>query len=376
MKKNILYSLFLLLLINSTMTATTATANKKGGNMQNSNIYFVILAGGSGTRLWPLSRADKPKQFLAVGSNKTLIDQAIDRICDIAPQENIWISTTAKHVENINTYVGHRIGNIVVEPGMRNTAPAILLACLEIQKVNPNASIIFLPSDPFIPNKEKFVSYVQQAIEFIEQNNKITLFGIQPTYPATGYGYIEFDNTKSKSAPYPVLKFHEKPKLELAQKYVKKDNMAWNMGMFCAKVDVFVQEFKTHAPEIFQGVTDCVHGNGDYNTVKADSIDYAVMEKSSNTYVIPADFPWCDVGNIEVFLTIEQQNGQLKNNTLSVDSQNNLVKVKDKLVALVCVDNLCVVETDDILLITQRDKAEQVKQIVQQLKDSNNTEYL
>ncbi|MFC1842056.1 mannose-1-phosphate guanylyltransferase [Candidatus Dependentiae bacterium] len=358
---------------------------RKNESVKYKNVYFVILAGGSGTRLWPLSRQNKPKQFLAVGKSKTLLDQAIDRICNLVPKENIWISTTERHKKNIVRYVGDRIGNIVVEPGMRNTAPAILLACLEIQKVNPEACVIFLPSDPFIEDQEKFVQYMHQAIQFMENNNKITLFGIKPTYPATGYGYIEFDtangygdnNNNNKSAPYPVLQFHEKPKLSVAKEYIKKDNMVWNICTFCGKCHVFVKEFEKYAPDILQGVRDYVNGVGDYNEVRKDSIDYAIMEKSKNTCVIPADFPWCDVGNIEVFLTIQKQHMQLKENTVSVDSKNNLVNVKDKLVALVGVDNLCVVEADGILLVTRRDKAEQVKQIVQKLKeDSNNSEYL
>jgi len=344
--------------------------------MKYKNVYFVILAGGSGTRLWPLSRQEKPKQFLEVGENKTLIEQAIERVSSLVPKENIWISTTKSHVKNINEYVGDKIGNIVVEPGLRNTAPAILLACMELYKENPEALVIFLPSDPFIPDIQTFVKYVRDAISFIEHNRNITIFGIKPTYPATGYGYIEFDNKSKKDAPYPVLKFHEKPKLEVAKNYITKDNMVWNICMFCGQVEVFLDEFKTYAPEIFDGVKKYVDGQGSYNDVKSDSIDYAIMEKSKNIFVIPSDFPWCDVGNIEVFLTIQKQNMQLDNNVVSVDSENNLVDVKDKLVALVGVDNLCIVETNGIILVTKRNKAEKVKLVVQQIKNSKNSKFL
>ncbi|MFC1841599.1 mannose-1-phosphate guanylyltransferase [Candidatus Dependentiae bacterium] len=378
MKKKIFFSLcfFLCILKSNNSKARFCEAPMKYKNVKYKNAYFIILAGGSGTRLWPLSRQEKPKQFLEVGEEKTLIDQAIERVSAIAPKENIWISTTKNHEENIKRYVGDKIGHIVVEPGLRNTAPAILLACLELHKKDPDAVVMFLPSDPFIEDKDKFVAYVKSAIEFSMENNHITLFGITPTYPATGYGYIEFDNVNKKDAPYQVLKFHEKPKLEVAKAYVAQDNMVWNICMFCGKVKVFLEEFAKEAPEIFDGVTKYVNGHGDYNDVKSDSIDYAVMEKSKNIFVIPADFPWCDVGNIEVFLTIQKQNMQLDENVVSVDSKNNMVSVKDKLVALVGVDNLCIVETNDTLLITKRNQAEKVRQIVQQLKKSKNQTYL
>ena len=344
--------------------------------MNYKNVYFVILAGGSGTRLWPLSRQEKPKQFLEVGTNKTLIEQAIERVNSLVPKENIWISTTEKHVANINTYVGDMIGHIVVEPGLRNTAPAILLACMELHKINPKATVIFLPSDPFIPDTQMFIQYIKNAITFTKEHNNITLFGIKPTYPATGYGYIEFDNKNKKNAPYRVLKFHEKPQLEVAKQYTTKNNMVWNICMFCGKTAVFLEEFSRHAPETFDGVKKYINGQGNYNDVKSDSIDYAIMEKSNNIFVIPADFPWCDVGNIEVFLTIQKQHMQLRNNVVSVDSTNNLVDVKNTLVALVGIEDLCIVQANGILLITKRDKAEKVKQVVQQIKDSKNSHYL
>lgn len=345
--------------------------------VKKSNLFFVILAGGSGTRLWPISRENMPKQFVQVGSNnKSLIEQAIDRIAPISLKENIWISTTENHKENINLQVGHKIGKIIIEPCMRNTAPAILLACLEIQKINPAALIVFLPSDPFIPETQKFIDNLTSTINFIEKNNKIALLGIKPTHPATGYGYIEFDNINKKEAPYKVLKFHEKPNLQTAKEYLKENNIIWNIGTFCAKAQVFIQEFETHAPEIFAGVSNYLNNTCSYSKINSDSIDYAIIEKSENVFVTPGNFLWYDVGNIEIFLNIQKQYMQLNQNTILVNSKNNLIKVQNKLVALIGIDDLCVVETDNIILITKRDKSEQVRDIVQQLKDSNNLDYL
>lgn len=335
------------------------------------NVYYVILAGGSGQRLWPLSKKGQPKQLLSLGSEASLLDQAINRALMMTYEEFIWVSTTQQHEARIREAVGNRIGNISIEPGSRDTGPAILLNCLEIYDKDPNAIIVFLPADPFIPVRDykKFVGFIEHAVDFVTHENKITLLGVQPTYPATGYGYIEYDDVNN-TAPYPVVKFREKPSAEVAQQYLEKGNMLWNISIFCAKASVFLEEFKTHAPAIFDGV--CKYRNGElpFDKVRAESIDYAIMEHSKCVHVLPVDFAWCDVGNIEVFLSIKQQYTTLDSNFIAVESSNNLVDVPDKLVGLVGVDDLCVVETDDVLLITKRDKAEKVRDIVKLLNKS------
>ncbi len=349
-----------------------ATENKVNNNK---NVYCVILAGGSGTRLWPLSRANKPKQFISVASKKTLIEQAVARVSSVIPKENIWIGTTKQHEASVQACVGNNIGNIVIEPGARNTGPAILLSCFRIYERNPNATIVFLPSDPFIPNVDLFASYVSRAIEFAVDHDKIVLLGLRPRYPATGYGYIEYDDSEV-CGPFPVKTFHEKPVFEVAQKYCHQGNMLWNISMFCAKARVFLKEFQKNAPDIFEGVQQFVKGSGTYEDITSESIDYAVMEKSKNISVFPVDFEWCDVGNIEVFLSLQKEYGLDNSDVIAVNSSNNLVKVDNKLVALVGVGDLCVVQTDDVLLITKREKAEKVKQIVQQLKKSDRKKYV
>lgn len=346
--------------------------------MDKEHIYFVILAGGSGERLWPLSRQSKPKQLLAVGDEQTLLDQAINRVQPLAFRETIWVSTTKQHAPSIEKEVGKDVGRVLAEPGSRNTGPAILYSCFEIYKKDPEALIVFLPADPFIPSKdnEKFVQFLEHAIDFTAHNDAITLLGVKPTYPATGYGYIEF-TSGSQMAPYPVKKFHEKPSLESAKHYLESGNMLWNIGMFCGKASVFMEEFKAHAPEIYQGVSDFVNGKIPYETIKSDSIDYAVMEKSKRVAVLPVDFAWWDVGNIEIFLSIKDQYGALnKEKIVSTESENNLIDVPNKLVALIGVNNLCVVQTDEVLLITKREDAEKVRAIVKSLKQGSLKNYL
>jgi mannose-1-phosphate guanylyltransferase len=379
MKKNILYvSICVLILPVFNIAAHSVPEVGRAKVMDKQHIYFVILAGGSGERLWPLSRQSKPKQLLAVGDEQSLLDQAISRVESLAPKEQIWVSTTAQHAASIEKEVGKRVGRVLAEPGSRNTGPAILYSCFEIYQKDPHAVIAFLPADPFIPTKDNnnFSQFLEHAIDFVSQNDSITLFGVKPTFPATGYGYIEFA-AGDQMAPYQVKKFHEKPALDVAQKYIESGNMLWNVSIFCAKVSVFLEEFSKNAPEMFQGVQDFVNGKKGYETVKADSIDYAVMEKSKRVTVLPVDFAWWDVGNIEIFLSIKEKYGALDTEKIvSTESFNNLIDVPNKLVALIGVNDLCVVETDEVLLITKREDAEKVRAIVKSLKQGSLRNYL
>lgn len=340
-------------------------------------IYCVILAGGSGERLWPLSRPFKPKQLLEVGEQKTLLEQAIERLKPIAKQDTTWICTTSQHAASIKNLTSNTVGHIVIEPGARNTGPAILLSCLEIYDKDPEALVLFLPADPFIPPHDYtlFAAYLDHAFDFVSQEDRIALLGVKPTFAATGYGYIEFE--KSQSAPYPVLKFHEKPSKVVAEQYLASSTMLWNIGMFCAKVSVFIDEFKQLAPAMYEGVVGYRAGLNPYNSIISDSVDYAIMEKSKKISVLPVDFSWCDVGNIEIFLSIKEQYGALSNKKLlEVESNNNLIDVPDKLVALIGVQDLCIVQTDQVLLVTKREDAEKVRTIVKMLKQGAFKEYL
>ena len=339
-------------------------------NMQ--HIYAVVLAGGNGERLWPLSRQYKPKQLLLVGKQGTLLEQTIDRICPIIPAENIWVSTTGSYKKIIERHVGKRVGEIVVEPSSRNTGPAILLVCMQLYQHDPNAIVIFVPADPFIPKEDNqlFGTYVKQALDFSAQHDYITLLGVKPTYPATGYGYIEYTYDVQSQAPYKVVKFHEKPSLVVAQDYLGMDTMLWNIGMFAGKVSTFIDEFRREAPAMYDEVVAYFKGQKPYDAVRPDSIDYAVIERSKKIYVQPVDFTWCDVGNLAVFLAIRDQYSQQDAPCISVKSENNLFDVpEDMLIAFLGVKDLCVIKKENILLVAKRELVEQVRAIVSQLKD-------
>lgn len=338
------------------------------------HVYGVVLAGGSGERLWPLSRAAMPKQLLAVGSEKSLLEQALDRLTYLMPREHIFVSTTAPYEAPIQKALGALIGGILVEPGARNTGPALILSCLRLYEKDPEALIIFVPADPFIPASDtaSCVACLKDMVDHSAHCPVISLCGVKPTYPATGYGYIAYGEGSEKALP--VLAFKEKPSRELAQKYVDSGMMLWNTGIFCARADVFIAECKTHAPELYAQVVAVHNGTKKYDAVESISIDYAVLEKSKNIAVVPATFSWCDVGNVAVFLSLQKQD--VTTSVVTVDAHNNLVSAPKKTVALIGVDDLCIIETADSLLICKQSEAEKVRGVVQQLKTSGKNSLL
>lgn len=336
------------------------------------NRYIVILAGGKGDRLWPLSRKKKPKQLLSFGSKKSLLEQTIDRVQALVPRQNLWIITTQEQHQQIFDLVGNKVGKIIAEPLSRNTAPAILLSCMIIAEENPDASIMIIPADHYITDNKVFGDYLQHMFTASEDSKKIILLGLKPTYPATGYGYIEYSKQLSSSLPlYDIENFHEKPSNKTAELYLCLPSMLWNIGIFCAEVAVFLHEYKTLAPKLYENVTKTRVDESYYALCENISIDYAIMEKTTKSSVIAAEFLWSDVGNLETFLSL-QVTEKTSNMCITIDSTNNIISVEDKLVALIGVENLCIVQTGDVLLISQRSDVEKVKLVVQQLQTHNN----
>ncbi len=335
-------------------------------------IYFTILAGGKGERLWPLSRKSKPKQLLPFDHNKSLLELTIDRIQSISDKNHRLIITTQEQKPVIQELVGNDVWHVIAEPSTRNTAPAILLTCLWLANQDPNAYVVFLPADHYFPDAQPFCDALSELP--LLTCNKIGLIGIKPTYPATGYGYIEFEKSSS-DCNYHINKFHEKPTESIAKQYCKQENMLWNIGVFGGNVTTFIAEYKEHAPQLYNSVVAYMNQKISYDDIEAISIDYAVMEKSSNLLVIPLACAWSDVGNLNTFLSLQNNNGE-HSSVISIDSHDNLVSLQHKLIALIGVDNLCVVETDDVILISARQEAEKVKLVLQELKKNNYENYL
>ncbi len=348
------------------------------GESNQMNVYGLILAGGVGERLWPLSRIDHPKQFLSIGSLHTFLEQSVERLRGVIPPENMKVVTSHMHAAQVRATSS--VKEMIIEPASRNTGPAVLLSCLELYEKDSNGIVAFVPADPYIPESDYacFRVYLQQAILFAQEHqDRIILFGVKPTYPATGYGYIEYNQGERNNQFFFVNRFHEKPSLPLAKNYVQQPDMLWNIGMFIGSVKAFIEEFKAVAPDLYAEVVAFRSGAQSYEEVTSISVDCAVMERSNNVWVLPVDFSWCDVGNVEIFLSIKEEAAGGPCNVVSVESNNNLVDVPHKLVALVGVDDLCVVETADALLITKRQDVEKVRDIVQQLKKSpQRNEYL
>jgi len=348
--------------------------------MKNSkNIYFAILCGGSGTRLWPLSTKKRPKQFVPFLNNKTLLEQTVERIEPLTNNKNqICLISTEKQEDLIKKTVGNKIGFIVKEPVPRNTGPALLYACLEIAKQDPNAVVAFMHSDAFIPDEENFRKHLTIALKHAQDNNVIVTLGIMPTRPATGYGYIQASESKNITCKnvYPVKNFHEKPDLKTAEKYISQQDMFWNPGLFIGKVSVFSEEFKNLSQEVYKSVTNFSQTNNEYEKTPSISFDHAIMEKTKRAVVMPCDFEWNDVGNLDVFLSLKEKYEGINSQILNIESSNNVVSVKNKLITLIGVKNLCIVEENGILVVAQRNKTEQVKNVLALLNkkgESNET---
>jgi mannose-1-phosphate guanylyltransferase len=303
-------------------------------------------------------------------SKKSLLEHTHNRIARLIPSKNISVVTTQQQSE----LIAKLFNTSIIEPYSRNTAPALLLCCLTLAAKDPNAVVVFFPADHYIKDEDKFEIAVKKAIEHSLQFDAITLLGVKPSYPATGYGYIEYYQEEDLAK---VLRFYEKPSYEKAQHFFQSKTMLWNIGIFCAKMSVFIQEFKKLAPKTFEAVHDYFStGNVDaYYNLESISVDYAIMEKSDALLVIPADFEWSDVGNLDTFLTLNEPTKN-QEKQISIESQNNLVMAGNKLTVLIGVEDLCIVQTDDVLLIAKRGDVEKVKLAVNELRKNNLENYL
>jgi mannose-1-phosphate guanylyltransferase/mannose-6-phosphate isomerase len=330
------------------------------------------MAGGSGERLWPLSRQNKPKQLLAI-ENESLLGSTIERISSLVRQENIWVVTTEQQLEEIASLVQDMAGLVTVEPLSRNTGPAILLSCLALQAQDADALVMVLPSDHYMAKTKDFGEFLLHALDSAEKQQRIVSIGVKPSYPVQGYGYIEYD-TKKTEFPYKVKKFIEKPTEKRLEALMKKPNVLWNTGMFCAPVRVIIEEFEKYAPDVFNAVKAHWIDGAPYEDVPAIAIDYAIMEKSKRTSVLPANFIWCDVGNLATFMSLRSQQHEV--DVIEVDSDNNLIDVQKNLVALIGVEDMCIVQTEDILLIAKRSETDKVKLVLETLRHNSFDEYL
>lgn len=358
------------------------------------SIVPVILSGGSGTRLWPLSRSSMPKQFIPLVSERTMIQETVLRLKGVKTADPIVVCNEQHRYIVAEQFleIGIQNPSIILEPVARNTAPAIAAACLQAQKSDPDAVVVVLPSDHNIKDIDVFAKAIETAGKEA-LNNSLVTFGIKPTFVATGYGYIQAESDFSKEKVLSIKKFVEKPDLETAKSYLESGDYSWNSGMFIFKAGAFLEELKALNPAVYEAATKSFDGakvsdNFIYLQKEAFlqspsiSIDYAVMEKTTKGKVVSLDAGWSDVGSWSSLWDISQKDADgnvLQGEAVAIGAKNSLVRCKDRVVALVGLSDVVVIDTKDALLVASKDKSEKVKDVVEALKAKNNpvaTKYL
>lgn len=357
-------------------------------------LHAVILAGGSGTRLWPLSRAQHPKQFLQLLGEHTLLQQTVLRIDKLIPPERLWIVTGAEQAHIVKSQLsalfgldGHRV-HIVVEPLPRNTAAAIGLAAIHAQRQDPEATLIVLPADHWIQQQSDFCSLLHQAAKLAQQRVLVTL-GIVPDYPATGYGYIRRGESVAVPQPshlealiaYKVAQFVEKPDLPTAQRYLTSGAYYWNAGIFLWRASTLLEEIARHLSLLAQGLEEIEQSLDNdtaeqtlatvYSKLESISIDYGILEKSSRLVVVPADVGWSDLGDWMTIHRLSPKDARgnvLSPNVLDIESENSFIYSNKRKIATIGLRNTVVVDAEDALLICPVDRTQEVRAIAHQLQ--------
>lgn len=333
----------------------------------------IILCGGNGTRLWPISRTLMPKQFVQLFDGESLFQLTVKRN-QKACKAQVIVSNAEQYFLAVDQLSEINItkNTFLLEPIGRNTAPAIALACMVL---SPDEIVLVTPSDHLIREEKSYLAVIDQA-KAQAQNNKLVTFGITPSYPETGFGYIEANGLD-------VTSFKEKPDFKTAQSYIDAGNYYWNSGMFCFKAGIFLDELKIHSPEIYNTAKTAFQNaskddlirvsHADMAAIPEDSIDYAVMEKSSCVKVIPSDIAWSDLGSFDALyeeLPKDSNGNTLNDDLISIDSTNNLI-ISHKTIATIEIDDLIIIDTEDALLISKKGSSQKVKEVVAKLKEKD-----
>jgi mannose-1-phosphate guanylyltransferase len=353
-------------------------------------LYAVIMAGGIGSRFWPRSKAKSPKQLLRIFGENTMIQDTVDRLKGLVDDENIYIITNKIQKPEIVTQLDHvPPENIIEEPFGRNTAACIGLASVIIKKNDKDAVTLILPADHIIKDKNLFHTTLKSAAEFADESKGLVTIGIPPTRPETGYGYIQIDDKSVSDNIFKVLTFAEKPNYATAVRFIESGDFMWNSGMFIWRADVILNEIKNYMPDLYDGLETISKdiGNPDYDKtlfniygiLKSISIDYGIMEKSKQVFLIKGKFSWSDVGSWEEVYQLSEKNDDgnaLKGNIYSDRTIDSYVYSPGKFTAVIGVENLIIINTEEALLICRRDQCQDVKKIVDHLQINKMSEYL
>ncbi len=351
----------------------------------NNHFYVAIMAGGIGSRFWPYSRTDYPKQFLDIlNTGKTLLQWTYERFTQFIPEENIYVVTHHQYADTVAKQLPKLPSdNIVSEPSRKNTAPCVAYISHKIHKKDPKASMICAPADHLIMDAMSFTTTCLNALLFAQKHSALLTLGIKPTRPDTGYGYIQYETEQVADNVYKVKTFTEKPNLELAKTFLKSGDFLWNAGIFVWNVKSILQAMASHLPEmdeLFVQSTDTLNTPKEKETIERIysqctniSIDYGIMEKADNVYVIPSNFGWSDLGTwASAYENLEKDylgNAVQGKNVMVIDATKCMVKApNDKLVLLQGLDDMIVIDTNDVLLICKKQNEQQIKEYVAEVK--------
>ena len=354
----------------------------------NNNTYVAIMAGGIGSRFWPASRTEHPKQFLDImGVGKSLIRLTFERFLKLCPAENIFIVTNKQYKDLVKQHLPELTDNqILTEPSRNNTAPCIAYTAFKLQSLNPEANMVVAPSDHIILKEDEFIRSLQTGLAFTDENDALLTLGIQPSRPDTGYGYIEVSDAEVSgelASPLAVASFREKPDRATAEKYLAAGNYFWNAGIFLWKVGNILEAFRKHATAIhdilaaganhYNTAGEQVFIDEAYPTTPSISVDYAIMENADNIYTLPSDFGWSDLGtwaSLHAECPKNEDGNVLQGERIhSYDVKNSLVRVpKDKLVVMGGLEDYIVVDEGDILLIWPKSREQEIKEVVKKIQ--------
>ncbi len=353
----------------------------------------VIMAGGRGERFWPRSRNSYPKQFLALTSDgETMIQKTIRRLLPLVSIDDIFIVTNESYVPIINQQIPDLPSeNILAEPVAKNTAPCIALAAAVINKKYDDAVMMVLPSDHLIKYDELYLDTMRHAVRVAGDAENLVTIGITPTYPETGYGYINFfsDGDQETSGVYKVKRFVEKPNLETAKEYLNSGKYLWNSGMFVWKVSSIASNFKKHLPKIYEGFLKLRESAGTekfnevltecFENFESESIDFGIMEKAESIYTLPGSFGWDDVGSwlsLGKINKTDENGNYVSGDAITINTSGSVICSNKKLIAAVGLEDIVIVDTDDALLICSKEHTQDVKKVIENLKICNRRELI
>lgn len=349
------------------------------------NHYVIIMAGGVGSRFWPMSRTNFPKQFHDIlGTGQTLIQETFARVARFVPKENIYIVTNTRYASLVKEQLPEiHEDQMLLEPIGKNTAPCIAYACYKINSINPNAVFLVASSDHLILDRAKFVQDVELAFSACNENDIIMTLGITPTYPNTGYGYIQYIENDSNRGYFKIKTFTEKPTLEVAKTFISSGDFVWNSGMFIFSAKTILAAFEKNLPDmadLFKEIEGCYYKPQErveimrvYTACENISIDYGIMEKAHNAYVIPTEFGWSDLGSwTSVYENSEKDyyENVVKGNVMIYHASNNVIHISNpnKLVVINDLDGYIIVDTEDALIISPKSDDQFIKQVVSDVK--------